>query len=209
LDIQSVNANAFDETDIPVFQTMGDQLAIAIENARLFEQAQRDLQDIELLNRQLTGKAWREYVGRRSEPTGYQANTQGIKPLPSGETIDQGDEEGAVSLPLRVRGETIGVLDVTSRSGEPPDEDTQKMLEEVAERVAMALDSTRLGEQSRRQAEREQILGKISAELQASADLDTILRIVVRETSQALGSPTGFVHLTTRYGAEQLPDEVE
>lgn len=209
LDIQSVNAQAFDETDAPVFQTMADQLAIAIENARLFEQAQHDLQDIELLNRQLTGKAWREYVGRRSEPTGYQAGAAGIKPLPSGDTTDQESEEGAVSLPLRVRGETIGVLDVTSRSGEPPDEDTQKMLEEVAERVAMALDSTRLGEQSRRQAEREQILGKISAELQASADLDTILRIVVRETSQALGSPTGFVHLTTRYGAEQLPDEVD
>ncbi len=208
LDIQSVNPNAFDETDIPVFQTMADQLAIAIENARLFEQAQRDLQDIELLNRQLTGKAWREYVGRRSEPAGYQVSAAGVKPLPAGDTEPEKDE-GAVSLPLRVRGETIGVLDVTSRSGESPDEDTQKMLEEVAERVAMALDSTRLGEQSRRQAEREQILGRISAELQASADLDTILRIVVKETSQALGAPTGFVHLTTKYGGDQLPSEVD
>jgi putative methionine-R-sulfoxide reductase with GAF domain len=45
LDIQSEHPNAFGEKDISVFQTMADQLAVAIQNARLFEQAQRDLQD--------------------------------------------------------------------------------------------------------------------------------------------------------------------
>ena len=68
LDVQSENADAFDQGDITVFQAMADQLAVAIENARLFERTQRDLEQIERLNRRLTVKAgnsiWK-VVGRR------------------------------------------------------------------------------------------------------------------------------------------------
>ncbi len=39
--IQSVNENAFSPEDITTLQTMADQLANAIENARLYEEAQR------------------------------------------------------------------------------------------------------------------------------------------------------------------------
>lgn len=41
--IQSSEEATFSEEDIAVFQTMADQLANAIENARLYEQAQQDL----------------------------------------------------------------------------------------------------------------------------------------------------------------------
>jgi ABC-type sugar transport system substrate-binding protein/putative methionine-R-sulfoxide reductase with GAF domain len=42
LDVQSVRPSAFSEEDIAVLQTMADQLAAAIENARLFGEAQRE-----------------------------------------------------------------------------------------------------------------------------------------------------------------------
>lgn len=41
LDVQSAEPNAFDEADIVVLQTMADQLAVAIENARLLEDQSR------------------------------------------------------------------------------------------------------------------------------------------------------------------------
>jgi len=41
LDVQSTHEAAFSEDDVAVLQTMADQLATAIANARLFEQAQR------------------------------------------------------------------------------------------------------------------------------------------------------------------------
>jgi GAF domain-containing protein/HAMP domain-containing protein len=41
LDVQSTQANAFDESDVVVVQTMADQLAVAIENARLLEEQSR------------------------------------------------------------------------------------------------------------------------------------------------------------------------
>ncbi len=43
LDIQSPQLNAFSENDVMVMETLSNQIAIAIENARLFEQAQQEI----------------------------------------------------------------------------------------------------------------------------------------------------------------------
>jgi GAF domain-containing protein len=47
LDVQSPQPNAFDEHDVTVMETLADQIAIAIENARLYETVQRELADRE------------------------------------------------------------------------------------------------------------------------------------------------------------------
>jgi PAS domain S-box-containing protein len=43
LDLQSEEFDAFDETDAMLMETLADQVAVAIENARLFEQAQEEI----------------------------------------------------------------------------------------------------------------------------------------------------------------------
>ncbi len=43
LDVQDTQLNAFDETDLTAMETLADQIAVAIENARLYEQAQQEL----------------------------------------------------------------------------------------------------------------------------------------------------------------------
>lgn len=43
LDLQSEELDAFDETDVMVIETLADQVAVAIENARLYEQAQQEI----------------------------------------------------------------------------------------------------------------------------------------------------------------------
>lgn len=45
LDLQSEELNAFDQTDVMVMETLADQVAVAIENARLFEQAQMEISE--------------------------------------------------------------------------------------------------------------------------------------------------------------------
>jgi len=50
LDIQSIEPDAFDEIDLFTVQTLGDQLAIAIENARLYQET-RDMAVLEERNR--------------------------------------------------------------------------------------------------------------------------------------------------------------
>ncbi len=53
LDVQSERAAAFDENDIAVLQGMADQIAVALENARLFAQAQASLAQNEQLIAQI------------------------------------------------------------------------------------------------------------------------------------------------------------
>ena len=50
LDVQSTELNAFDEIDLFTAQTLGDQIAIAIENARLYQET-RDMAVLEERNR--------------------------------------------------------------------------------------------------------------------------------------------------------------
>ena len=206
LDIHSINAKAFSPKDVPVLQTMADQLAIAIENAKLFSQAQRDLLDIERRNRQLTGEAWNSFMQGRSsgQSLGFQMKGGKLSPLTREQIEKTETTENTLSLPLSVRGETIGMLDVTPRDTVTPNDETQAMLEAVAERVSLALDSARLGEQAQKHASREQILSAISVKLQGSNDLNAILRIVVSEASRALGVSRGFIHLTMDSGSQQI-----
>ncbi len=45
LDVQSPQLNAFDESDTLVIETLADQIAVAIENAHLYESMQRELNE--------------------------------------------------------------------------------------------------------------------------------------------------------------------
>lgn len=200
LDIQSMKPNVFGESEVRVFQTMADQLAVAIENARLFERTQHDLEEIEILNRRLTGEGWQKFRQNRGLTSGYQADAAGVRALSAGEAAPDVGADNGLRMPLVVRGESVGVLDVTSRSGQAPNEEVAAILAAVADRVALALDSTRLSEGALYQAEREQVLSRLSAELQATTDLDVILKVAAREASRALGTTRGFVHLVMEYG---------
>jgi HAMP domain-containing protein/putative methionine-R-sulfoxide reductase with GAF domain len=66
LDIQSKGQDAFSRADVEVFEVLADQLAIAIDNARLIRETERRIQQIDDLNRRLTRDAWSEYTRRRS-----------------------------------------------------------------------------------------------------------------------------------------------
>jgi GAF domain-containing protein len=211
LDVQSVQSNAFTPDDIPVFQAMADQLAIAIENVRLLEEAQQNLNDIEALNRQLTGEAWRDYLAGRAatEPQGYRADERGVHAVDHPPSADEEAAEDVTSLPIVVRGQTIGLLDVESSEGETLDEDTQAILEAVAERVALALDNTRLAQQAQRTAQIQQMVNVFSEKLQRAPDIRSILRLVATEVGGVLGAPRSFAQLETRGDTGATSDSSE
>ena len=49
LDIQCTQLNAFDETDLLAMETLADQMAVAIENARLFRETKRRFEEVTAL----------------------------------------------------------------------------------------------------------------------------------------------------------------
>lgn len=194
LDIQSASPAAFTDEDVSTLQILADQAAIAIQNARSSEQAKDALLKAEIVSRQLTTKAWREY-SEAQDHRGYRYD--GIKPEPIRETIQFAENERPLTIPIRLRGQVIGNLKLKpTESARHWTEDEKAMAEATAERVALALESARLLEDAQNRARREAFLSEISTKLGASFQLDSILRDTVEELGQTFRNARVSFQLT-------------
>jgi GAF domain-containing protein len=188
LDIQSVEPNAFTEEDVSALLILADQAAIAIQNAHSSEQVEEALRRAEVASQQLTGKAWKGYL-ETIEQRGYRYD--GVKPERLKEAGFSSEPKNGISIPVRLRGQTIGRLKLN-----PPEasrrwtEDEIAMAEATAERVALALEGARLLDDAQKTAARETFLSDVSAKLGASFQLDSILRDTVEELGQTLKNST-------------------
>ena len=64
-------------------------------------------------------------------------------------------ESASIAIPIKLRGQTIGVLDVRSKRGQRQwKQDEITMLEAAAERAALALETARLVDSAQRRAAR-------------------------------------------------------
>ncbi|MCP4539648.1 MAG: GAF domain-containing protein [Chloroflexi bacterium] len=66
LDVQSTQASAFGQDDIAVLQILADQIAVAIENARLFQGTQRALEEVEEVQRSYVAQQWERISQRQA-----------------------------------------------------------------------------------------------------------------------------------------------
>ena len=60
--IQSARSAAFSDEDITALQTMADQLANAIENARLFRRTEESLEEVSRLHQHYLREEWQDYL---------------------------------------------------------------------------------------------------------------------------------------------------
>ena len=191
LDLQSVEENAFTQADVSVLSILADQVAVAIQNARSSEQAQRALLEADLATKQLSGEAWKGYAKSiQSKGSRY----DGVKSEALKEASVSRNENGSLSIPVQLRGQTIGRLKLkASDAARNWTEDERAIIESTAERVAIAMEGARLLEEAQKRAARESFLSDVGAKLGTSFQLDSILRDTVEELGQNLqGSTVSF-----------------
>jgi GAF domain-containing protein len=189
LDIQSIESQAFTQDDIEIMQTLSDQIALAIENARLFTDSQTTIQQLEAVTAKSTRKTWHEYL--QQGKAGYIYTPLGISPLdqshkatPATTSIDNARQ---LNIPIKLRGQKIGTIKLVRRGDETAWTDKEKNVTgEIAEQVGLALENTRLLEETRKRAQREQLIGEIASRMHETLDLDTILKTTAQELQQAL-----------------------
>ncbi len=222
LDLQSRITAAFAEDDLPVFQSLADNIAVAIDNARLFEETEARLsenqglveqmrgavREVERLNRQLTRQAWTDYLGDQGgglsldvdfEHNVNQRNDAWTPTLDeavrTNHLVEKPSSDGiTVSLPLRVRSEVIGAMEF-ELDGEALTPEDVNLLQAVADRFGLAVENVRLYEETRQAADQEQRINDIAARFQSVATVDELLRITLTELSDTLGADGGSIRL--------------
>ncbi|MGQ9889266.1 MAG: GAF domain-containing protein [Aggregatilineales bacterium] len=230
LDLQSKLDDAFPERNLPVFQTLADQIAIAIDNARLFEEAQRSLaenrallaqneralRDVERYAARLAGQAWRQFLDRQPSAAGLSLDlARGTasdrdawlpvleRALESGQ-VEQARDNGhlQVAVPLRVRGVALGAMAFQVPGLEALAPEDLALAQTVGDRLGLALENARLFDESQRAAQRQALINEISAQLQTSANVEATLRAAAHSLHDALGAGRVTIRLGQPPGAE-------
>lgn len=211
LDVQSVVEDAFTEENVKVLQTLADQLAIAIENARLFQEMSQTVRELETVYRQYTREAWTNLTSQvdetRGEPisdyrfrglnveTADKPNVEAVEALETGNTVLKSETaQSALAIPLRLRGQTLGVLNLHFAGQDLPAE-AVATYEEIANRLVLVMENARLLQEAQQLAKREQKINWISTQIRSSPTTDSILRNTVRELGNALRSSRTFIQL--------------
>jgi GAF domain-containing protein/HAMP domain-containing protein len=201
LDVQSETPNAFTPDDIVVLQIMADQLALAIERVQLVEQLEGRLGELEHAYQQFTVTSWQDFSRQPDFKAGY--NFDGIKlsaidsfPLWSQDALRRGrpvilpgkttdSKDSLLGVPLKLRGQIIGVLNIRF-TGDTLNTETINLSEEIANRLAVALENARLYTETQKLAQQERAVSEISTRITTSINIENILRTAVQELGRMM-----------------------
>ena len=191
---------------------MADQIAVTIDNAQLYAEAQANLREVEKVQRRYVREEWAEFTAAHETPA-YERTQPDVPTLgdavPSEveQAIAQreivvkssaGDptEQATLVVPIVLRDEAIGVLGLQEAGdGRQWTKDEIALIEAIADQMALAIENARLLADTQQRAERERVIADITARVRASMDPKTILETAVRELGAALGTDRAFVQL--------------
>jgi len=198
LDVQSERASAFSQSDVELLSVLADQVSVALENARVFEETQKSLAEAQGIYRQYLKTQWQEFIQDENK-FGYRYNltkTESLKsPQETPEVLEAQrsgdvqivrDEDARLAVPIKLRGEVIGVLGLKSQTDREWTDDEMDIIRAVVDRIAIAIENARLVTQTQRKAAREETIGQITSKISASVNMRNILQTTAEELGRAL-----------------------
>jgi K+-sensing histidine kinase KdpD len=248
LSIESEATGGFEPDDVPFLETLADQIAVAIQNSRLYQAAQRQTQQLGAINTVarrmsslMTSQELLPFVvdllretfqcysvsiflrpSADDTATIVLAAAAGGKPgpMPPGTRLRLGQEgivgwvaasgeallandvrreprflaypglpdtAAEVAVPIRSGERIAGVLDVQSERRDAFDDLDVATLQTLADQVGIALENSRLYEDSRRRSEQMTGLYEAGKAIAVSLDLEAILHAIILEVCGRLG----------------------
>jgi GAF domain-containing protein len=234
LDVQTARVSGFSQNEINALQLLSIQIGIALNHSRTINELERGLGEQQATNRRLQTQvsdflqrerrglsgAWDKYLeGRGKTAIGYnisQDNTANpiaasdlpetlLNTLQSGslqvETV--GDEQ-LINVPITFRDQTLGAMSFTLPKDQEVSERQIEMARVVAERLALALENTRLFEQSQAQALRERKASEVSSLLIGATDVPSVLNLAAENFNEVLGAIHTRIYIQPGFLSEPL-----
>jgi len=200
LDVQSTKPGAFANEDLQALTTLANQVSIAFENAHLLSETRAALEQVQEVYSEFTRAEWSRTLAK-AEQSGfrYQAGriemldneiqeTEAIAAIRSGNVAQNQDKRATVAVPVKLRGEVIGVLHIESNDPSKAwQSDEISLVEAVAERAAFAMENARLFQDARKRASKERLISEATSRISSALDIENILQTTAAELEHVLG----------------------
>ena len=195
LTLQSTKSMAF-APHLDILQNVANQIAIAIENATLFQENQNQLHEINRLNQFYLQTTWRDLLSQHSPTFLFSSGKVQETDTPDFSALETAQKEHKVHVtqengvstliaPILFQKQVLGAITLKT-----PERiwttDELNLIESVLNQTALSLENTRLFIETRHRAEQEKMLSEISNRMRETLDIETILQTTVREMQKAL-----------------------
>ena len=204
LSVQATEPGAFDEETMAVLQTMADQVAVAISNAQLFQQAEEALEAERRAYGEIGREAWAQLLRVRARQ-GYRCDDRGVMPVQDGHPIQEQTEATDTAraelpelvLPIVTHGQVLARIEAHKAGTEEWTEEEIALMRSLGDQLSVALESARLYQDSQRRAVQEQLVGEATARMRETLDIETVLKTTASEMRQALDLDNLVIRLAT------------
>jgi GAF domain-containing protein/HAMP domain-containing protein len=166
LDMQSDRPGALSQEILPAFDALAGQLAVAIQNANLLEEAKQARAEVEKQAARLSQTHWQDYLDaiHKPEQIGFVYEQNKVTPLSETAILESASNGNSLSAPIAVSGNALGSL-VVELGEQPQGQQATELLSAVARQVAQQIENLRLVESAERyRAEAEQASRRLTHE---------------------------------------------
>jgi signal transduction histidine kinase/HAMP domain-containing protein len=164
LDMQSEKPERFSEANQAAFQVLAGQLAIAIQNAALFNQAEEAQLAVEEQARRLTRSGWQEFMNaiERSETIEYVFSQNEVLPLRDTQNLQY---ENTLTIPIMIAGANVGEIQLADETDRKWTTTETQVARAAMSYVGQHIENLRLLAQAERfREEAEQVSRRLTSE---------------------------------------------
>lgn len=181
LDIHADQPRVFNMQDAETLQTLADLVAISIDNVRLIDETKNLVRQLEAYTSAQTRESWSKFTSRQKPA--YQYTPAGVRPLFTNTRRESGE---GLRVPLTLHGQNIGVISLKRKGVAVSWSERERVLvEKVATQVSLALENSRLVDETQKRALRDQVIANISARVRENLNIESVLQTAATELRKA------------------------
>lgn len=178
LDMHADQLHIFNIQDAETLQTLADLTAISIDNVRLLDETKTLILQLEANTSAQTSETWTKFTSRHKPA--FQYTPAGVRPLFVGSKKESGVD--GLQIPLVLHGQTIGKITLKRKGATTSWSSRERVLvEKVATQVALAIENSRLVDETQKRAMRDQVIANISARVRETLDVESVLQTAATE----------------------------
>ena len=181
LNVQSTKESDFGPQVVETMKNMVGQVAIAMENARLFQEAQQMIREMRTVQQQYLLEGW----------SGFSEENKNLE-YRLGDEAEEDSKK--LEIPISLRDQTLGQIMLEGKEEWTPEQ--HSLVNAIATQAAIALENARLVSESRQIALRERMVAEINSKIWSSATIDSVLQTVVKELGRRLDASSATVELS-------------